>query len=261
MITPDAALAEPVAVLYDVHGNLPALEAALAAADAAGARTVVIGGDVVPGPMPRETLDRLRALGDRARFLRGNCDRLVVDAFDGRSLAGLPPAVREIYEWTAGQLGHADRDFLASFPATLTALVSGIGEVLFCHASPRSDEEIVTAWTPADRVRPMLAGVAQRVVVCGHTHVQADWVVDGVRLVNAGSVGMPYGAPGANWLLLGPGIRPMHTAYDVDLAADAVRLTAYPGAAEFAARYVLRPAPVEDALNLLEPPPSTTAHG
>lgn len=261
MSTPDATLAAPVAVLYDVHGNLPALEAVLAAADAAGARTIVVGGDVVPGPMPRETIARLRALGDRALFLRGNCDRLVVDALDGQPLTGLPPAVREIFAWTAGQLGPEEWNFLAGFPATLAAWVPGVGEVLFCHATPRSDEEIVTTRTPADRVRPMLAGVTQRVVICGHTHVPADWAVDGVRLVNAGSVGMPCGAPGAYWLLLGPGIQSMRTPYDAERAAEAVRGTAYPDAAGFAERYVVRPVPVDDALDRLESPPSGAARG
>ncbi len=253
MIAPDTALDEPVAALYDVHGNLPALEAALAAADALGARSIVVGGDVVLGPMPRETLGRLRALGDRAHFIRGNCDRLVVDAFDSRPLAGLPSAVQEALAWTAGELRRADRDFLAGLPATLTAAVPGVGDILFCHATPRSDEEIVTARTSPERMRPMFAGVAQRLVVSGHTHVQADWWIDGLRVVNAGSVGMPYGRPGADWLLLGPGIQLMHTEYDVERAAALVRQTAYPGAAEFASRHVLHPALEEEALQMYEP--------
>ncbi|HEU4566149.1 MAG TPA: metallophosphoesterase family protein [Gemmatimonadaceae bacterium] len=202
---------ERVAALYDVHGNLPALEAALAAADAAGVDAIVVGGDVVPGPMPREALDRLLALGPRARFIQGNTDRLVVDAFDGRPLAQLPPPIQEVMAWTAGQLERRHRDFLAALPRTLTASVDGLGEVLFCHASPRSDEEIFTALTPAERVRPMLDGVREPVVVCGHTHMQFDRTVDGVRIINAGSVGMPFGRPGAHWLLLGPDATPMRT--------------------------------------------------
>src|ERR687883_361127 len=105
-----------VAALYDVHGNLPALEAALAAVESAGADEIVVGGDVVLGPMPRETLERLLALGERARFIRGNCDRLVVDAFDGRPPAQLPPSVREAVVWAAQQLDRRYRDFLAGLP-------------------------------------------------------------------------------------------------------------------------------------------------
>lgn len=255
MPTLDESVTRRVAALYDVHGNHPALDAALAATDAERADAVVVGGDVVLGPMPREALDRLLAVGPRARFLRGNCDRLVVDAFDGRSLAPLPPRVQEAIAWTAAQLDRGHRDFLAQLPETLTLDVAGLGEVLFCHATPRRDDEIVTARTPAERVRPMLAGVRQRVVVCGHTHLPFDRTVDGVRLVNAGSVGMPYGEPGAHWLLLGPGVRPMHTAYDLAGAAARVRATAYPGAADFADRHVLHPASADDALRLFEPPP------
>jgi putative phosphoesterase len=246
-----------VAALYDIHGNLPALEAALAAVDSAGDghELIVVGGDVALGPMPRETLERLLALGPRARFIRGNCDRLVVDAFDRRPLAGLPPSVSEAVVWTAQQLDRRYRDFLAGLPETLAVHVPGLGEILFCHASPRNDEEIFTAVTPAERVRPMLAGVTQSVVVCGHTHMQFDRSIDGVRLINAGSVGMPFGRPGAYWLALGPDARPMRTEYDLERAAQLVRTTSYPQAAEFASRHVLSPATEEDALALFEKAP------
>ena len=245
--------ARRVAALYDIHGNLPALEAALDAADAAGADTILVGGDVVLGPMPRETIDRLLAMGGRAHFVRGNCDRLVVDAFDGRELpAKLPPIVREQLAWSAAQLDRDGRDFLAALPQTLTLSVRGLGEVLFCHATPRSDEEIFTALTPAERVRPMLAGATPPVVVCGHTHMQFDRAVDGVRVVNAGSVGMPFAPPGAYWLLLGPGVELTRTAYDLDRAAARVRATAYPHPDE-----ILRPYTADQALALFEPRPAT----
>jgi putative phosphoesterase len=250
-----------VAALYDIHGNLPALEAALAAldtADANGVDLVVVGGDVVLGPMPRETLERLLALGPRARFIRGNCDRLVVDAFDGRPLAGLPPSVREPLAWTARQLDRRHRDFLAGLPETLVVNVQGLGGVLFCHASPRSDEEIITATTPAERLRPMLESVTQSIVVCGHTHMQFDRSVDGVRLINAGSVGMPFGRPGAYWLLLGPGVQLMRTEYDLERNAELVQATSYPQAAEFASRHVLNPQSEQEALTLFEQTPQGT---
>ena len=245
--------ATPLAALYDIHGNLPALEAALAAADAEGVDEIVVGGDVVLGPMPRETLERLLALGPRARFLRGNCDRLVVSAFDGERLDRLPAAVRESVAWTASRLDRAHRDALAAWPTTLTAEWPSLGTVLFCHATPRSDDELFTALTPEDRVRPMLAGVTAPVVVCGHTHMAFDRVVDGVRVVNAGSVGMPYGRPGAHWLLLDGDVRAVRTDYDLDAAAARVRLTTYPQAEEFAAQSVLRPRSEREMLTLFEP--------
>jgi predicted phosphodiesterase len=220
-----------------------------------------VGGDVVLGPMPAGTIERLLALGTRARFIRGNCDRLVVDAFDGRPLTRLPAAVREPVAWTARQLDRRHRDFLAGLPETLELSVQALGAVLFCHASPRSDEEILTAVTPAERLRPMLEGVAQPVVVCGHTHMQFDRSVDGLRLINAGSVGMPYGHPGAYWLLLGPDVRLMRTDYDLERAAELIRRTSYPQAAEFASRHVLEPQTEQQALALFErtPAPSQTA--
>jgi putative phosphoesterase len=251
--------ARPVAAVYDIHGNLPALEATLAAADAARADQIVVGGDVVLGPMPRETLDRLVALGPRARWIRGNCDRLVVDAFDGRPLPPLPAAVVETVAWTAAQLDRRHRDFLASWPETLVLAVPGLGEVLFCHGSPRSDEEIVTAITPAERLGAMLEGVSQQFVVCGHTHMQFDRAVHGVRVVNAGSVGMPYGRPGAHWLLLGPDVRLTSTEYDRPRAAARIGETAYPQAAEFATRHVLDPYPEHQILGMLEPAPPTAS--
>lgn len=251
-VTPSTRDTTSVAALYDIHGNFPALEAALAAVDAAGTESIVIGGDLVLGPMPVETLDRLLALGPRARFIRGNCDRLVVDAFDGRPPSRLPPSVQETVLWVARQLDQSQRDFLASLAGTLTIAVSGIGNVLFCHATPRSDDELFTAITPVERVRPMLEGVGQRIVVCGHTHMQFDRVIDGIRVINAGSVGMPYGQPGAHWTLLGPEVRVIRTEFDLRRAADLMAGTSYPQASEFVSRHVLSPPAEQEMLRAFE---------
>jgi len=242
-----------IAALYDIHGNLPALEAALQAVHTAGADVIVAGGDMVLGPMPCETLDALLALTPRVRFLRGNCDRLVVDAFDGRSLAHLPPSIRETITWTAAQLSRDHRDFLAALPTTLMLDAVGHGAVQFCHATPRCDEEIFTCRSSPHKVVPMFAGVAERTIVCGHTHIQFDRRIDPWRVINAGSVGMPCGVPGAHWLLLGPTVDLFQTEYDVIRAARRIEATGYPGAAEFAERHVLSPPTVEAMLALLEP--------
>jgi putative phosphoesterase len=242
-----------VAALYDVHGNLPALDAALAAADSAGAELILVGGDVVLGPMPREVLERLRALGPRARFIRGNCDRLVVDAANGGAATSLPPVVQEQAAWTTAQLDREQLDFLAALPLTLSVDVDGAGRVLFCHATPRSDEEIVTVRTGDELLREMVSGVAEPLVVCGHTHLQFDRVVGGTRLVNAGSVGMPFGTPGAHWLLIDHGeVTLMRTPYDLAAAAELIRATGYPHAADFA-RDVLNPTSEEAILGLFHP--------
>jgi len=235
-----------VAALYDVHGNLPALEAALAEVERCRADLVVVGGDVAIGPMPRECLERLRALGDRALFLRGNGDREVAEALPAGHDDDLWAARTR---WAAEQLDGEQLEFLAGLPLTQTVGVKGLGRALFCHGSPRSDEEIVTALTPEERAASMLSGVVERLVVCGHTHVQFDRLVAGKRLVNAGSVGLPYeGSPGAYWALLGPDVELRRTPYDVEAAAAAIRATGFPGADVLAAENVLTtPGPDEAA--------------
>jgi putative phosphoesterase len=216
-----------VAALYDIHGNLPALEAVLA--EVGERDTIVVGGDFSRGPMPVETVDRLRSLGERARFIRGNADR---------------PAAAE-GAWEMDLLGDARLDFLAGLPDTVTIDVEGLGSVLFCHGSPRGDEDIVTAVTPDERLGRILEGVGALVVVCGHTHHQFDRAAHGVRVVNAGSVGMPYeGRPGAYWAMLGPDVELRSTAYDLDAAAAAIRATGFPDAEELVA--TLREPPTAD---------------
>jgi putative phosphoesterase len=201
-----------VAALYDVHGNLPALDAVLAELDA---EIVLVGGDIAAGPWPGETLARLRGLGGDVRFIRGNADREVA-----QQTPGLAPA--EVMEFVRGRLSAEEIAFLGALPLTETIEVDGLGTVLFCHATPRNDEEIFTRISPDERWREALDGVEADVVVCGHTHVQFDRTIDGVRLVNAGSVGMPYEhEPGAYWASLGPDLELRRTEYEPDdLAAS-----------------------------------------
>ena len=236
-----------VAALYDVHGNLPALEAVLAEVEGAEVDVVVVGGDVCIGPMPRGVLDRLLSLGERARFLRGNGDREIAAEPAGTGLWV------ERTRWSAQQLDRGARAWLAALPDTQTVDVDGLGPVLFCHGSPRRDEEILTRISPDARVAAALAGAEEAVVVCGHTHVQFDREVAGRRLVNAGSVGMPYEAgPGAYWALLGPDVELRRTAYDLEAAAAAIRATGFPGAAELAAGNVLAVPSAEEATEQFE---------
>lgn len=207
-----------VAALYDVHGNLPALEAVLAEVpdDAA----IVSGGDVFSGPMPSGTLARLRELGPRVSFVRGNADR---------DLGPNDDRWRERYEWMLAQLSPDEWALAEAWPPTVTLEVDGLGETLFCHGTPRSDLEAITAITSEERLREILSGVSQPTVVCGHTHHQFDRRMNGTRVVNAGSVGMPYeGRPGAYWALLGPDVELRRTEYDLDAAAEAIRTTSYP---------------------------------
>jgi predicted phosphodiesterase len=215
-----------VAAIYDIHGNLPALEAVLAE----------LGGDVIAGPMPAEVLHRLVALGERVCFIRGNADREVVAAYDDGPYAdpidAADPAERAA-AYAASKIGREHRDLLDSFAEHLIVEVEGLGQVLFCHGSPRSDDEIVTTATIEGRLREILTGVDQDLIVCGHTHAQFDRRVVGKRMVNAGSVGMPYqGKPvGAFWLLLGVGgVSLRRSDYDLDRTVRQIRATGYPTA-------------------------------
>ncbi len=230
-----------VAALYDIHGNLPALEAVLQDLELERPDRIVVGGDLAFGPMPRETLDRLIALSAQVLFIRGNTDRELVAQYDGS------PALQETFgadnlwvrrfEWAAQQITETQRDFLASLPETIALDIEGLGPTLFCHGSPRSDEEVITRLTPAKRLDLVLASASQSVIVCGHTHVQFDRAHRGKRVVNAGSVGMQWeGRPGAYWLLMGPEVQLRRTIYDIEDAAERIRATGYPDADELLER-------------------------
>jgi putative phosphoesterase len=188
-----------IATLYDIHGNLAALEAVLA--EVPGDATIVVGGDVCAGgAKPSEVLTRLRDLGDRVVWLRGNADRELT-----RGEEAMAP--QEVIDETRAQLGEDEIAFLYSLPPT-----QRLGDILFCHASPRNDVDIFTERTPDDRLAPLYAGLDVSTVVCGHTHTQFERVVAGVRIVNSGSVGMPYeDQPGAYWRL---DLEPRYTPYE-----------------------------------------------
>ena len=233
-----------VAAIYDIHGNLPALEATLAAIEGSGADLTVVGGDIAWGPMPRETMERVLTLGESARFVRGDADRDVVE-----SLAAEPDphdATAVASRWCAEELTEEQREFLILQPKTLTIDVEGLGPTLFCHGSPRSDRDRITVATAAERVLPMLAGVTERVIVCGHTHAQFDRRVGDHRVVNAGSVGLQFGERGAYWAMFGPDVDLRRTDYDYDDAVTRILAKASPVADKFAER-------------VLAPPPAATA--
>jgi predicted phosphodiesterase len=230
-----------VAALYDIHGNLPALDAVLHEIRDARVDRIIVGGDVLPGPMPRETLARLLGLEIPVQFILGNGDRAVLEHIAGHDTASLPEHVRALVRHSAEQLDRDQLRHVAGWPQTLCLDVHGIGDVLFCHATPRNDTEIFTRLTPEGRLLPVFEGVTAAVVVCGHTHMQFERTVGSIRVVNAGSVGMPFGAPGAYWLLLGPGVRLRRTPYDLVSAAEIIRGTTYPQAEDFAAQHVLEP--------------------
>jgi predicted phosphodiesterase len=218
---------------------LPALEAVLAEA---GDAQLVFGGDLAAGPLPAETLNRIMELD--ALVIRGNADRELLS--DPLPSGGL------IDEWVGAQLDDRHREFIAGLPEQVELDVEGVGHVLFCHGSPRSDEEMILKTTPDEWLREMLEGVEADVVVCGHTHMQFDRRVDGWRVVNAGSVGLAYGAPGAHWLALGPAVEHRRTPHDAEAFADQVKTLDWSIAERFAEEN-LRNVPTEkEALEFFE---------
>jgi len=196
-----------VAALYDVHGMPWALEAVLAELDT---DAIVFGGDLVWGPYPRETLALIRSLD--AQVVRGNADR-------------------DPGEWVESQLSEEELRWLKELPQTLS-----VDDVLYCHATPRSDEEIVTPETSDELLEEMLAGVDERLVVGGHTHMQQRRG----RYVNAGSVGMPYeGEVAAFWAVIADDADFRRTPFDVERAIAETRRSAWPLAQSFAEENLL----------------------
>jgi predicted phosphodiesterase len=184
---------------------------------------IVAGGDVVGGPFPAETVERLRALGDRVHWLRGNAERELVELPPPRE-AGPPPGELERLR---AALTDDQVDFLYRLPERVELELDGLGYVLFCHATPQNDLGIVTPLTPDHRLERLLDGVGADAVIVGHTHMQDDRRVGHVRWINAGSVGMPYeDEPGAYWALLGAEVQLRRTEYD----AAALRGYEYPQA-------------------------------
>jgi predicted phosphodiesterase len=196
-----------IAAIYDIHGNLPALEAVLADVDQLGVDAIVVGGDLAWSAPPSPTIERLMELGDRAHFILGNADVAHVKDFDLRPDPVATRAARE------------QRDLLAGMAATLALTIDGLGPALFCHGSPRNEDERITSATPEARLTELLDGVVQPLIVCGHTHRQFDRTVGGCRVLNPGSVGLPFeGRTGAFWAVLGPTVQMRCSDYDLEAA-------------------------------------------
>jgi len=239
-----------IAALYDIHGNLPALEAVLRDVREAGADLVVSGGDVVPGPMPREVLASLLNLDIPVQFIRGNGDREVLAVRAGATTGGFPQSVLAEMQWCADQIDDESARVMTDWAPTVR-LQTPAGATLFCHSTPRNDTEIFTRDTAAERLLPIFAAARADIVVCGHTHMQFERGVGETRVVNAGSVGMPFQTPtGAYWLLLGSDVELRFTPYDLEAAAKRIRATDYPQAEQFAEKSVLHPPSEQGMLEL-----------
>ena len=216
-----------VAALYDIHAMPWALEAVLAEIELERVDAIVLGGDYLYGPYPGETVATIRSLD--AYVLRGNCEDLAE-------------------EWERDQLAPGDLEWLQSLPLAVT-----VDGVLYCHAAPTSNTPITTALTPDEDVLRTFAAVEGTVVI-GHTHHQFDRRFDGLRVVNAGSVGMAYeGEVAAFWALVEEGEPSFRrTPFDVDRAVAATRASAWPQASGFVTENLLVAVVRDEAIEQLE---------
>jgi predicted phosphodiesterase len=219
-----------VAALYDIHGMVEPLRAVLQELEGEEIDAMVIGGDAISGPQPAETHALLQSIRTPMYWIRGNGERALgpdgADAVIGEA--------EEPLKFTASHFSEDERATLAVLPERVTLDVDGLGETLFCHASPRNDLDIVTEGTPDERFHVLLEGVTQRTVVAGHTHMQLDRPVEGVRWINPGSVGMPYeGEVAAFWAVLGPEVEMRRTPFDVERSIEALLASGWPDAKSF----------------------------
>ena len=238
-------------MLSDVHGVLPVLEAVLAEPDVRSADLVVVTGDHAAGPMPAATLDALTGLGERGVLVRGNADRELIEIATGAA-SPHPESV-----WAAGQLRPDQRDRLATLPHPVTLDLAGFGPTVFCHGTPRDDEEVVLVDSPPERWAEVLADLdpGVRTMVCGHTHMPFVRLVDRRLVVNPGSIGMPYGRAGGAWALLRDGqVSLRHTDIDVEAVCRRIAVeSGYPDRAAWADEYVRSQHSDFDALRAFTP--------
>lgn len=240
-----------VAVLSDIHGVLPVLDAVLAEPDVRAADLIVVTGDHAAGPQPVEVLDGLSALGSRCILVRGNADRELVEIVRGATSDHAESV------WAAQQLRADQVELLAGLPHPVRLDVDGFGPVVFCHGTPRDDEEVVLVDTRLEKWAEVFQDLPDevRTIVCGHTHMPFLRLVDRRMVVNPGSIGMPYGRPGGAWALLRGGqVELRHTAVDIAAAAaHVVRESTYPDRQRWAEDYLWAVSSDADALRAFGP--------
>lgn len=184
-----------IALISDIHGNLAAFDAVLAAiAREKPDQIVCLGDSAAIGPQPHDVLVRLRELGCPVVF--GNADaEMLAPPDDKPDDDEQARKINEIIRWGAAQLEEADRDFIRSFQPTVEISLGEAGTLLCCHGSPRSYDDIIRATTPDEELAPMMAGTEATVQAGGHTHARMLRFWQGREIVNPGSVGLAYQFP------------------------------------------------------------------
>lgn len=239
-----------VAALYDIHGNLPALQAVLNEIERSGIDRIVIGGDVLPGPLALESLEALDRLRIPVDWIRGNGDRECLEHFHGRETEWFRNAAeswRVPIRESVRRLTFHWADRIARWPGEITMTLPTLGSVTFCHAIPGNDAAIFTARTPESNLRTTFDRHSGTMVVCGHTHMPFQRMIGTTCVINAGSVGMPVGSHAASWLILGSTWEFRLTDYDLGRAEQMIRDSHDPQADEFI-RLCLREPLTEEAM-------------
>ena len=223
-----------IAAIYDIHGNISALEAVLEEISTEKIDAVVVGGDVVSGPFPREALNLLQEISIPTYFILGNAESDVIRLILGQPSNGMSEKADEVAAWVINQLTDDQKEFLLTWSNKLQIELSPGYSAYFCHGTPRSTEEVFTLVTPEEKVSDIFRNGDSSVYICGHTHMQFKRTINNVHIVNAGSVGMPFGGTGADWLLInGDEIEFVHTEYNLLSAAERMRTSNYPDVEDF----------------------------
>lgn len=240
-----------IAAIYDIHANPIALKAVLIDIEKINVDLIIVGGDVVSGPMAKETLTLLQNVTTPIKYILGNAESEVLRHLNGDEINGLSERANEEARWVSKQLSSEHKKLIGSWTKTKKVELNELGNILFCHGTPRSDIEIFTKITPKQKLIPIFENVDASIVICGHTHIQFDLKIGNLRVINAGSVGMAFGKTGADWLLIDSTINFKHTEYNLEEAANHIRKSNYPYAESFVSNNVLKTPSEADALNML----------
>ena len=222
-----------IATLYDIHGNLPALEAVLAEIAKEQVDAIVVGGDAIAGPMPNEVLDRLKSVQTPVHYIVGNGESEVLRYLTGEPIGALTPAGEAGAIVVGDHLTEANKAFLRGWSFSVKFKSPHLGDILFCHATPHNNTHVFTKQSDPSQIEAVFDGVMADLVVCGHTHMQFDLSVAGKRVVNSGSVGMPFGESGAHWLLIDEAVEFRNTEFEREAAAETIRQSQSPEAEAF----------------------------
>lgn len=212
-------------VISDIHGMSTALEAVLAAEASDPSEVLIVAGDTAAGPQPNQVIDLLLQHTDRLLAISGNGDREIVEFHDDGTSASTNP----LLEQEARQTTDQNVAWLRALPKTVELELAGFGRVHVCHATPQNDMDIALVDSRLSRWDEVFVDLAENVstVILGHTHMPFQRLVDRRRVINPGSVGMPFGGAGAHWVRLrADGVIETHvTPVDVERALASLAAT------------------------------------